>query len=107
MEPGVGSQSATEKADKRSEARDQKEPGKLETFKVVTDGLFKKLFAIYVFTGAGAFLWKASFDDKTIMNLVVGFVIGTLLSTILLYIYGSSQSSQDKDKRLAEAKREG
>ena len=84
---------------------DGKEPGKLETFKVITDGLFKKLFAIYVFTGAGAFLWKASFGDETIMNLVVGFVIGTLLSTILLYIYGSSQSSQDKDKRLAEAKK--
>lgn len=70
-----------------------------ETIKALADGAFRKFFAVYIVTGAGIFLFRASFKDDTVMKLVVGFVIGTLLTTLVGYYYGSSQSSQDKDRK--------
>lgn len=61
-------------------------------------------FSVYVFTGAGLFLWKAAFIPKESINdttkYIVGFVTGSIISVVITYLYGSSKSSAEKDKRL-------
>lgn len=67
--------------------------------KEIIDSIFKKLFAVYLTAGAGFFLYTAAAKSDDIANIVVGFATGTIITTIIAYFYGSSQSSQDKDAR--------
>jgi hypothetical protein len=66
---------------------------------------FQHAFAFYVVTGAGLFLWKAAFLPEDQLNehtgTIVGFITGTVIATIINYLYGTSKSSQDKNKLLA------
>lgn len=67
----------------------------------ITDGAFRKFFAVYLTTGAGIFIFKAAFikgKPSEILLLIVGFVTGTLFTTLVNFYYGTSQSSQDKSK---------
>jgi len=76
---------------------------KIAFFKAITDGLFRKLFALYLATGAGWFIQKAAFlkgKPSEVLLLTVGFVTGTVLTTLITFYFGTSQSSDDKTKLL-------
>jgi hypothetical protein len=66
---------------------------------------FQHAFAFYVVSGAGLFLWRAAFMPEDQLNkhtgTIVGFITGTVVATIINYLYGTSKSSQDKNKLLA------
>jgi len=79
-------------------------PDFIEVFKTITDGLFRKIFAIIIVIGAGRFLFEMAKADPGDAKLIVGYVFG-VITTVIAFYYGTSQSSQDKDKRL-EAKNE-
>ena len=72
----------------------------LPVFKVVTDGLFRKLLALVVIIFGSNFLFKiaTAVEGETRM-MIVGSVI-TLITTVFVFYFGTSQSSQDKDKRV-------
>ena len=65
-------------------------------------------FSVYIFTGAGAFLWKVAFTPQEKINdttrYIVGFVTGSVVGVIITWIYGSSKSSFDKNKRIFDSK---
>ena len=66
--------------------------------KEILDSVHRKLLTYVLVIGAGAFLWKCAFKDPDMMKYVVGFITGTVLTTIIQFVYGSSESSQAKDK---------
>ena len=73
---------------------------KVEIFKIVTDGLFRKLFALIIVIFGGSFLFDIAMQIKgEARMMIIGSVI-TIITSILSFYYGTSQSSQDKDKRL-------
>ena len=76
---------------------------KIALFKGITDGLFWKLFSLYLATGAGIFIYKAAFKTgkpSQVMLITVGFVTGTVLTTLVNFYFGTSDSSQEKTKLL-------
>jgi len=80
----------------------RKKPNFVEIFKVITDGLFRKIMAILIVYGAGNFLFNvATQEGSTVQEMVIGYIFG-VITTVLSYYYGTSQSSQDKEKRLEE-----
>jgi hypothetical protein len=64
------------------------------------DSVHRKILTYILVIGCGLFLWKAAFQDADIMRYVVGFAAGTILTTVVNFVYGSSESSQAKDKML-------
>ena len=72
---------------------------KIIIFKTVTDGLFRKIFAIIIIIGAGNFLFEMAAKDSGDAKLIVGFIFG-VITTIIAYYFGDSQASQDKEKKL-------
>jgi len=60
--------------------------------------------SVYVITGAGAFLWTVAFTPQKELNettnYIVGFVTGSIVGVIITYLFGSSRSSAEKDKRI-------
>jgi len=80
----------------------------VETFKGLTDGLFRKLLGLILVVGGGAFLWKAAFfKDGSYIKEVMGFVMGTALTTVIAFYYHTSQSSADKTKQMTEIIKNG
>lgn len=72
-----------------------------ETIKELTDGLFRKLLGLLLVIGGGIFLWKAAFlKDGKYTGEIVGFVMGTALTTVIGFYYHTSQGSTDKAKQL-------
>ena len=67
-------------------------------YKAVTDGLFRKIFAILIVVGSGNFLFGMAKENPSDAKLIIGYVIGVVSSVIVFY-YGTSQSSQDKEKK--------
>jgi len=57
---------------------------------------FRKLLALIVILGGGAFLWL-----KADASQVVAYVFG-LISTAVGYFFNTTQSSQDKNKKIDE-----
>jgi hypothetical protein len=59
--------------------------------------------AVCIFVPALVYMFMASFCDipaenqRTVDNSI-GFIMGTLMSAIVSYFFGSSQGSADKDK---------
>lgn len=52
-----------------------------------------------------AYVFIASFgdvpaDNQRTVDTVIGFLLGTLLASIVSYFFGSSQGSADKDKAI-------
>ena len=70
--------------------------------------LFMYFYATLVTVGAGVYIFKVTFneipkDNMQQMNLILGFLIGTALTTFIMYFYGGSQSSSahnDRDKTI-------
>lgn len=67
-------------------------------YKAITDGLFRKIFAIIIVIGSGNFLFEMAEKDPGDAKLIVGFVFG-VITTIIAFYFGTSQSSQDKEKK--------
>lgn len=67
-------------------------------YKAVTDGLFRKIFAILIVVGSGNFLFDMAKEDPNDAKLIIGYIIG-VISSIIVFYYGTSQSSQDKEKK--------
>lgn len=66
------------------------------------DSVFRKIFALIVIFFSAFFIYKAAFTpvetlNKEIVNTVIGFILGTAVTTIIAFYFGSSQSSQNKD----------
>ena len=59
---------------------------------------FRAALAMLAVIGAGAFLWMVCFTKDAEMSkqtgIVVGFVIGTLLTTVFAYYFGSSEGNE-------------
>lgn len=72
---------------------------KLKIFKIVTDGLFRKVFALIIIAGSGNFLFEMAKADPGDAKLIVGFIFG-VVTTIIAFYFGTSQSSQDKEKKI-------
>lgn len=81
------------------EVEDQQISGELKVSKIgelKEKADFRKLLALIVILGGGAFLWLKADPVQ-----VVAYVFG-LISTAVGYFFNTTQSSQDKDKRLAD-----
>jgi hypothetical protein len=61
---------------------------------------FRAVLAVLLMGGAGWFLYKACFTAKESLNentgLVVGFVTGTVVASIVAFYFGTSESQQNK-----------
>jgi hypothetical protein len=68
--------------------------------KELLDSIHRKVLTYVLVIGCGLFLWKAAFKNADLMKYIVGFATGTILTTIINFVYGSSESSQAKDKML-------
>ena len=72
----------------------------IDKYKAVTDGIFRKILALLIVSGAGYFLIDiAKADTGTEIKMaVVGYAFG-IITTVIAFYYGTSQSSQDKEKQ--------
>lgn len=60
------------------------------------DAKFQDSFAIYLVTLAAAYIACVTFipipkDNQSIVNTVLGFLLGSLVGTIVTYFYGASK----------------
>jgi branched-subunit amino acid ABC-type transport system permease component len=93
----------------------------METLQPITDKIkaakelitenFQHAFAFYIVTGAGIFLYRVAFTPNDQLNelsgTITGFITGTVVATVINYLYGTSKSSQDKNKLLTPPTGEG
>lgn len=71
------------------------------TIKELTDGIFRKLLGLILVVGGGIFLWKVAFlKEGKYTGEIVGFVMGTALTTVIGFYFHTSQGSVDKAKQL-------
>lgn len=68
----------------------------------IFEGKFRVWFALYLTTGTGYYLFKVSFAPPGSLNkyveTIIGFLLGTAFATVINFVFGTSQSSQDKTK---------
>jgi len=80
----------------------------INLIKELTDGLFRKLLGLLLIVGGGMFLWKAAFlEDSKHLGEVVGFVMGTVITLVLTFYFGTSQGSSDKSKQIEKLTENG
>lgn len=66
-----------------------------------TDGMFRKILGLILVVGGGIFLWKVAFlKEGKYTGEIVGFVMGTALTTVIGFYFHTSQGSVDKAKQL-------
>jgi len=76
------------------------EDDKVKAIKELTDGLFRKLIALIMILFGGAFLWDMALKTPEMANIIVGFVIGTVFSTVLGFYFYTTESSKEKSKQI-------
>ena len=75
-----------------------------QTIKSVTDGLFRKILGLLLVVFGGWFLWKVAFlEGSKWTGEIVGFVMGTALTTVIGFYFHTSQGSVDKSKQIDKA----
>jgi len=80
----------------------------INLIKELADGLFRKLLGLLLIVGGGMFLWKAAFlEDSKHLGEVVGFVMGTAITLVLNFYFGTSQGSSDKSKQIEKLTENG
>jgi len=72
----------------------------LAVFKAITDGLFRKLFALTIVLFGGNFLFDVAMKVKGETRMMIVGAVITLVTSIFTFYFGTSQSSQDKDKKI-------
>lgn len=73
----------------------------VQVVKELTDGIFRKLLGLILVVGGGIFLWKTAFlEEGKYTGEIVGFVMGTALTTVIGFYFHTSQGSVDKAKQL-------
>jgi len=78
----------------------------MQTAALSQDDIFSKRFVYYLatfwsITGA-LYLFLATFTtvvNPKMADTVLGFLLGTIVATIITFFFGSSQGSKDKDKK--------
>jgi len=74
----------------------------IQCLEILFVGKFRIWFAIYITSGAGWYLYKVSFAPPDTLSkfteTIVGFMLGTAIATVINFVFGTSQSSQDKTK---------
>ena len=74
-----------------------------QSIKNLTDGLFRKILGLILVIGGGMFLWKVAFlEEGKFTGEIVGFVMGTAITLVLNFYFGTSQGSVDKSKQISE-----
>lgn len=68
----------------------------MNTFKELTDGLFRKILALILVVGGGWYLWIAAPKGE------VKAYVFSLISVAVGFYFGTSQGSSDKAKQLKE-----
>jgi hypothetical protein len=62
---------------------------------------FRKLLALIIILGGGAYLWIEADSDQ-----VIAYVFG-IMSVAIGYFFNTSQSSQDKTKQISDLTKKG
>jgi len=80
---------------------------RFDRFKQLTDGLFRKVLAIVVLWFIFDFMLDIgvkSFEaeNKEVLFIILTWIINTATGLLAFY-YASTQSSQDKDKRISDS----
>jgi len=73
---------------------------KVELIKIVTDGLYRKILALIIIVFGGNFLFDVADVVKGEIRMMIVASLLTLVASIIGFYFGTSQSSQDKDKKL-------
>lgn len=74
---------------------------RLDAIKALSDGLFRKLLALIIILGGGAFLWNKA-DPAQVKAYVYG-----MISVAIGFYFNTSQSSQDKTKQIQDMAKKG
>lgn len=78
------------------------------------DDVFSKRFVYYLATfwsvvGA-SYMFCATYikvENEHVMDIILGFLLGTIVATIITFFFGSSKGSKDSNKQLAEIFKNG
>lgn len=76
---------------------------RISAVKTLTDGIYRKLLGILLIVGGGAFLWKAAFSetgDSRFLGEIIGFIMGTAITTVISFWFHTSESSREKSKQI-------
>jgi hypothetical protein len=75
----------------------------------LTTSTIRLILAFAVLLPSMIYVFMASFGEvpehnQRTVDTVIGFLLGTLLASIVSYFFGSSQGSADKDRAIHEKK---
>ena len=75
------------------------EPSKVNAFINMMRARVRSILAFLILLWSGAFLWKVTFTPGDKLNddakLIVGFVIGTMVATLINFYFGASEKILD------------
>lgn len=76
------------------------------------DARFQDSFAVYLVTLAAGYIAGVTFipvpkDNQSIVNTVLGFLLGSLVGTIVTYFYGASKVIPPVDPKIDPPTTEG
>ena len=72
---------------------------KIDLIKIVTDGLYRKVLALIIIVFGGNFLFSVADAVEGEIRMMIVASLLTLVSSIIGFYFGTSQSSQDKEKK--------
>ena len=99
----------SEEAERAREAADRADARAMQTAALAQDDLFSKRF-VYLFAGAWSVfamlyillitVWDIPADNQRFADTILGFLLGTVIASLMQFFYGSSRGSQGKDTTL-------